>query len=97
MVRADVAMKKEGIEVSARDKLLTCIVGEIYRLYLPGGRSIVFANSHRLINELCDEKRFAKKPNGVLEVRDFSLEHALLDAHAKSRKSEMECTMDFSL
>ncbi|KAI3332740.1 bifunctional P-450:NADPH-P450 reductase [Ustulina deusta] len=41
--------------------------GEIYRLYLPGGRSIVFANSHRLINELCDEKRFAKKPNGVLE------------------------------
>ncbi|KAI1424799.1 bifunctional P-450:NADPH-P450 reductase [Xylaria sp. FL1777] len=41
--------------------------GEVFRIYLPGGRSIVFANSHRLINELCDEKRFAKIPNGVLE------------------------------
>ncbi|KAI0432665.1 bifunctional P-450:NADPH-P450 reductase [Xylaria sp. FL1042] len=45
--------------------------GEVFRLYFPGGRSIVFANSHRLINELCDEKRFAKKPNGVLaEIRN---------------------------
>ncbi|KAK5629280.1 hypothetical protein RRF57_004995 [Xylaria bambusicola] len=42
--------------------------GETYRIHLPGGRSIVFANSHRLINELCDEKRFTKIPNGVLEL-----------------------------
>ncbi|KAJ8125464.1 hypothetical protein O1611_g8175 [Lasiodiplodia mahajangana] len=41
--------------------------GEIYRLYFPGPRSVVLVNSHRLINELCDEKRFAKVPNGVLE------------------------------
>ncbi|KAI1129854.1 bifunctional P-450:NADPH-P450 reductase [Nemania abortiva] len=41
--------------------------GEIYRLHLPGSRTIVMANSHRLINELCDEKRFTKIPNGVLE------------------------------
>ncbi|KAI0113523.1 bifunctional P-450:NADPH-P450 reductase [Nemania sp. FL0031] len=41
--------------------------GEIYRLYFPGPRSVVLVNSHRLINELCDEKRFAKVPKGVLE------------------------------
>ncbi|KAI0436173.1 bifunctional P-450:NADPH-P450 reductase [Xylaria telfairii] len=41
--------------------------GEVYRLYFPGARTIVMANSHRLIDELCDEKRFTKIPNGVLE------------------------------
>ncbi|RYC59007.1 hypothetical protein CHU98_g7216, partial [Xylaria longipes] len=45
--------------------------GEVYRLHLPGQRTVVMANSHRLIDELCDEKRFTKIPNGVLEVRDF--------------------------
>lgn len=55
------------------------------------------ANSHRLINELCDEKRFTKNPNGVLEVRwRFVLPHMLLVAHQKYRKFEMECTMGFS-
>ncbi|TGJ87230.1 hypothetical protein E0Z10_g1525 [Xylaria hypoxylon] len=45
--------------------------GEVYRLHLPGGRSIVLCNSHRLIDELCDEKRFVKIPNGVLaEIRN---------------------------
>ncbi|KAI1305496.1 bifunctional P-450:NADPH-P450 reductase [Xylaria venustula] len=45
--------------------------GEIFRLYFPGGRSIVFVNSHRLVDEVCNEKRFAKKPNGVLaEIRN---------------------------
>ncbi|KAI1266206.1 bifunctional P-450:NADPH-P450 reductase [Xylariaceae sp. FL1019] len=45
--------------------------GEVYRLYFPGGRTLVFANSHRLVNELCDEKRFVKIPEGVLgEVRN---------------------------
>lgn len=45
--------------------------GEIYRLHLPGQRTLVFANSYRLINELCDEKRFVKIPNGVLaEIRN---------------------------
>ncbi|KAI0469334.1 bifunctional P-450:NADPH-P450 reductase [Xylaria cf. heliscus] len=41
--------------------------GEVYRLHFPGQRTNVFANSFRLIDELCDEKRFAKIPNGVLE------------------------------
>ncbi|KAI1174519.1 bifunctional P-450:NADPH-P450 reductase [Nemania sp. FL0916] len=40
--------------------------GEIYRLHFPS-QTVVFANSYRLINELCDEKRFTKIPNGVLE------------------------------
>lgn len=44
-------------------------VGEIYRLHLPGGFKLVMANSHRLIDELCDEKRFAKIPEGALAVR----------------------------
>ncbi|KAI3323944.1 bifunctional P-450:NADPH-P450 reductase [Xylariaceae sp. AK1471] len=44
--------------------------GEVYRLHFPGSRTIVMANSHRLINELCDEKRFTKVPTGVLaEIR----------------------------
>ncbi|KAI1440699.1 cytochrome P450 [Annulohypoxylon stygium] len=44
--------------------------GEIYRLRLPG-RTIVFASSHRLIDEICDEKRFIKIPKGALyEIRN---------------------------
>lgn len=44
--------------------------GEIYRLHLPGTR-IVFVSSHRLVDEVCDEKRFKKVPNVVLaEVRE---------------------------
>ncbi|KAI5860380.1 cytochrome P450 [Durotheca rogersii] len=43
--------------------------GEIYRLRLPG-RSLVVCSSHRLIDELCDEKRFLKVPKGALhEIR----------------------------
>jgi cytochrome P450/NADPH-cytochrome P450 reductase len=44
--------------------------GEVYRLHFPGSRTIVMVNSHRLIDELCDEKRFTKVPTGVLAVRD---------------------------
>ncbi|CAJ2512010.1 Uu.00g076350.m01.CDS01 [Anthostomella pinea] len=40
--------------------------GEIYRLNLPG-RTMVVNSSHRLINELCDEKRFIKIPKGALD------------------------------
>ncbi|KAI8634470.1 bifunctional P-450:NADPH-P450 reductase [Xylariaceae sp. FL1651] len=44
--------------------------GEVYRLYFPGGRTLIMANSHQLIDELCDEKRFAKIPQGPLaEIR----------------------------
>ncbi|OTA99870.1 hypothetical protein M426DRAFT_67006 [Hypoxylon sp. CI-4A] len=44
--------------------------GEIYRLRLPG-RSVVFACSHRIVDELCDEKRFVKIPKGPLhEIRN---------------------------
>ncbi|KAI0406406.1 bifunctional P-450:NADPH-P450 reductase [Xylaria palmicola] len=45
--------------------------GEIYRLHFPGPRTIVMANTHKLIDELCDEKRFTKVPSGVLaEIRN---------------------------
>ncbi|KAI0384686.1 cytochrome P450 [Hypomontagnella monticulosa] len=44
--------------------------GEIYRLRLPG-RSIVVGSSHRIVDELCDEKRFIKIPKGALyEIRN---------------------------
>ncbi|KAI1369012.1 bifunctional P-450:NADPH-P450 reductase [Xylaria arbuscula] len=58
--------------------------GETYRIYLPGGRTIVFANSHRLINELCDEKRFTKIPNGVLE----EIRHGVHDGLFTARPGE---------
>ncbi|KAI0180765.1 cytochrome P450 [Hypoxylon sp. FL1284] len=40
--------------------------GEIFRLRFPG-RHLVVTSSHRLVNELCDEKRFLKIPRGALE------------------------------
>ncbi|KAF3070556.1 hypothetical protein GL218_00250 [Daldinia childiae] len=44
--------------------------GEIYRLRLPG-RSLVVSSSHRIIDELCDEKRFVKIPKSALnEIRN---------------------------
>ncbi|KAI1389181.1 cytochrome P450 [Hypoxylon trugodes] len=44
--------------------------GEIYRLRLPG-RTIVFVTSHRLVDELCDEKKFVKIPKAALhEIRN---------------------------
>ncbi|KAI0393231.1 bifunctional P-450:NADPH-P450 reductase [Xylariaceae sp. FL0594] len=44
--------------------------GEVYRLHFPG-RTMVMACSHRLVSELCDEKRFTKIPQGVLgEIRN---------------------------
>ncbi|KAI2616227.1 cytochrome P450 [Hypoxylon sp. NC1633] len=44
--------------------------GEIFRLRFPG-RTLVFASSHRLVNELCDESRFQKVPKAALyEIRN---------------------------
>ncbi|KAK9234132.1 cytochrome P450 [Lipomyces kononenkoae] len=44
--------------------------GPIYKLNF-GGRTVVFCSSWELINELCDEKRFAKSVNSALkEVRN---------------------------
>ncbi|KAI1084616.1 cytochrome P450 [Whalleya microplaca] len=40
--------------------------GEIFRLRRPGS-NVVICSSHRLIDELCDEKRFVKIPRGALE------------------------------
>ncbi|KAI1636231.1 cytochrome P450 [Biscogniauxia mediterranea] len=40
--------------------------GEIFRLRLPH-RNTVFLASHRLIDEVCNEKRFVKIPRGALE------------------------------
>ncbi|KAI1108680.1 hypothetical protein F5Y14DRAFT_71557 [Nemania sp. NC0429] len=45
--------------------------GEIFRLHLPGGNHLVLGNSYRIVDELCDEKRFVKIPGGVLgEIRN---------------------------
>ncbi|KAI0007502.1 cytochrome P450 [Xylariaceae sp. FL0662B] len=40
--------------------------GEIFRLRRPA-RNVVICSSRRLIDELCDEKRFVKVPRGALE------------------------------
>lgn len=49
--------------------ILTCNLGPIYRL-TTAGKSRVIVSSNALINEICDETRFAKKVAGALEVRD---------------------------
>ena len=33
--------------------------GEIYRMHFPG-QTFIIANSHAMVNEFCDEKRFPK-------------------------------------
>lgn len=44
--------------------------GEVYRLRFPS-RNLVVVNSHALVDEVCDEKRFKKIPGGALrQVRN---------------------------
>ncbi|TDZ17280.1 Bifunctional cytochrome P450/NADPH--P450 reductase [Colletotrichum orbiculare MAFF 240422] len=46
--------------------------GEIYRLRFPGGKTMVFVNTQALVNEVCDESRFIKTLNNVLnQVRNI--------------------------
>jgi len=53
---------------AASFRLLRAKYGEIYMLNF-FGRTVVFVSSQRLVNELCDEKRFHKKvEGGVLDV-----------------------------
>jgi len=47
-------------------KSSTLVSGEIYRLRLIG-TPVTFCSDHRLINELCDEKRFRKVPSGIMK------------------------------
>ena len=49
-------------------QLLTALPGEIMRLRLPS-TSPVICSSYALVNELCDETRFVKDPQGALAVR----------------------------
>ncbi|KAI1371571.1 bifunctional P-450:NADPH-P450 reductase [Hypoxylon crocopeplum] len=46
--------------------------GEIYRLHFPGATStVVFVSSRALVDELCNQKRFKKVPNNVLnQIRE---------------------------
>lgn len=44
--------------------------GECFRVEI-GGHSVVVVNSYELLNEICDDKRFTKRPSGsLLEVRN---------------------------
>ncbi|KAI0198880.1 bifunctional P-450:NADPH-P450 reductase [Astrocystis sublimbata] len=58
--------------------------GEIYRLNLPGNRTAIICSSYRLIDELCDEKRFTKIPNGALE----EIRHGVHDGLFTARPGE---------
>lgn len=51
------------------DKIADCIgiIGEIYRLRLPG-RTVVVVSTRELVNEACNEKRFRKCINKPLAV-----------------------------
>ncbi|KAK7748645.1 hypothetical protein SLS53_000666 [Cytospora paraplurivora] len=58
------------------------MVGEIYRLSLPG-RSVIVVSTQALVNEVCDEKRFKKDIAKVLnEVRN-GVHDGLFTAHAE--------------
>ncbi|KAI1337357.1 hypothetical protein F5Y15DRAFT_418121 [Xylariaceae sp. FL0016] len=57
--------------------------GEIYRLRLPG-RTAVIASSHRLIDELCDERRFVKIPRAALD----EIRHGVHDGLFTARPEE---------
>ena len=46
------------------------VTGPIYKLTI-AGRSRLVVSDYELLNELCDEKRFAKEPgDGLLQVRN---------------------------
>ncbi|WYZ46052.1 hypothetical protein EsH8_IX_000277 [Colletotrichum jinshuiense] len=47
--------------------------GEIFRLRLPGGKTTVVISTNAIVNEICDETRFQKTLNNVLnEVRSIA-------------------------
>ncbi|KAI8965483.1 bifunctional P-450:NADPH-P450 reductase [Daldinia sp. FL1419] len=53
--------------------------GEIFRARVPGA-SLVFVSTHALVDELCDEKRFQKKPNDVVTQLRAGLHDGLFTA-----------------
>ncbi|KAI0844915.1 bifunctional P-450:NADPH-P450 reductase [Daldinia vernicosa] len=53
--------------------------GEIFRARVPGA-SLVFLSTHALVDEVCDEKRFQKKPNDVLTQLRAGLHDGLFTA-----------------
>ncbi|KAI1826916.1 bifunctional P-450:NADPH-P450 reductase [Xylaria intraflava] len=53
--------------------------GEIYRVHFPT-RTVVVASSHRLVNELCDEKRFVKALSGPLQETRNGVHNGLFTA-----------------
>jgi cytochrome P450 / NADPH-cytochrome P450 reductase len=57
------------------------LYGEIYQLQFPGRRVIVIS-SQKLVNEVCDQERFFKEPNKVLQVvRDLTSDGLFTAAH----------------
>ena len=69
--------------------------GPIFRLSL-GGNEVNIVSTNALVNECCDETRFAKKPAGVLGVSllDMCLVSRMLTARSKSETvSMMACSL----
>ncbi|KAI0880913.1 bifunctional P-450:NADPH-P450 reductase [Annulohypoxylon maeteangense] len=60
-------------------KALTQKYGEIYRISLPG-TSLVFVNTRELVDQACDEKKFKKVPNNVLQELKAGLGDGLFTA-----------------
>jgi cytochrome P450 / NADPH-cytochrome P450 reductase len=59
----------KGLHLRHGGELLMYRVGPIYRM-TTAGRSRVIISSNALVNEICDEARFAKIVAGPLEVGD---------------------------
>lgn len=57
--------------------------GEIYRLSLPGA-SLVFISTHELVDDACDETRFKKVPNNVLQEIKAGLGDGLFTANLEA-------------
>ncbi|KAI1458582.1 bifunctional P-450:NADPH-P450 reductase [Annulohypoxylon moriforme] len=64
-------------------KFLANKYGEIFRLSLPGA-SLVFVTTRELVNDVCDEKKFKKIPNNVLQQIKLGLGDGLFTANIET-------------
>ncbi|KAH7177099.1 cytochrome P450 [Dactylonectria macrodidyma] len=57
------------------------IYGEIYRLRFPGRKTYIFLATHKLVDEICDESRFAKSLKSELSEVRLAVHDGLFTAH----------------
>jgi cytochrome P450 / NADPH-cytochrome P450 reductase len=62
------------------------LYGPIYRVYL-GGRYLTVVSSQKLMNEVCDEKRFAKIVSGGLEEVRNGVHDGLFTAYGPQEEN----------